>query len=157
MAPFVPSVAAFNEHLRFVSMAQATITFTIWNFLLVPVFLSAIKKPAARKGFIKLCTSFILIQLHCFNLIFAALNGVWGTPAREFTKVDFCVALLFMLEYVLFYLFYLDRIGVHHYFIFSPRTPIALLMWSVLVACHYGTFSWWKEIVLNYGGLVDLP
>jgi hypothetical protein len=151
LAPYVPSVAPWNEYLRFPMLIQATVTFVTWNFALMPVILTRMKTSEARTGFLNMCFGFLLTQLHVLNLVLAGINGVWGTAAREFTRQDFAVALLFALQYVLFYLMILDRLGIHYYLIFSPRSPLALVSWSIFVACIYVGFSFWKGVTLQYG------
>lgn len=152
LAPFFPSLTVWNEALRFPMLVQTTVVFVIWNFAIMPSVYSQMKTEKRRRDFIKFCFSFLLSQLHIANLPLAAMNGVLGSPGRPLNKVDFCVALAFCLQYVLFYLFVLDRLGVHLYFIFSPRSLIALISWTVFVASYYAGFALWNTIILRYGG-----
>ena len=151
--PFFPVLARYNEYLRFPMLLQMTVTFAIWNFLLFPALLSQMKTPAKRQGFIKFCFGFLVFQLHFVNLPLAAFSGIYGSPVRALTKVDLCVALGFSLQYVLFYLFVMDRLGAHFYFIFSPRTLLALVSWTTFMGCIYAGFSLWNGILESF--LVD--
>lgn len=151
LAPYFPACAPYSEYLRFPMLLQATITFVIWNFALFPAILSQCKTPKARKGFLDMCFGFLLTQLHVVNIVLAGVSGTWGTPARELTSVDFAVALMFTLQYILFYLMILDRLGLHYYLIFSPRSPMALVWWSIYLGCIYGAFSMWNDTIQRYG------
>lgn len=153
MVPFFPALAPLNEYLRFPMLLQMTVTFCIWNFLLFPALLSQMKTPAKRQGFITFCFGFLVFQLHFVNLPLAAVSGIWGSPVRALTKVDFCVALGFALQYMLFYLLIMDRLGAHFYFIFSPRTLLALVSWTTFMGCVYAGFSLWNGILESF--LVD--
>jgi hypothetical protein len=151
VTPFLPALASWNEHLRFAMVLQTTIVFVLWNFALLPAIYMTMKDGKTKQCFLKFCFSFLLTQLHIGNLPLAVMNGVWGSPARELNNVDFCVALALALQYMVFYLFVLDRIGIHLYFIFSPRSPLALISWTAFVGIHYAGFALWKRYIQDYG------
>ena len=150
LAPYYAPATTLCEYLRFPMLLQASITFIIWNFVLFPVVLAACRTPKARKGFVRFCFGFLMTNLHILNLVFAAVGGIWGTPARALTKVDFAVGLLFTLQYILFYLFILDRLGLHYYMVFSPRSSLTLVTWTLLLGCLYGGYSLWSNILPRY-------
>lgn len=151
LVPFYPSLAPYNEYLRFPMLLQTTIVFVIWNFALMPAVFVQLHDKDTRKGFVDFCFNFLLANLHFMNLPFATMSGIWGSPARELDKIDLCVALLCSLQYVLFYLFLMDRLGMHFYFIFSPRSPLALFTWTTFLGCIYAGFAFWKGVILEYG------
>lgn len=151
LVPFFPSLAPWNEYIRFPMLLQTTVVFVVWNFALMPAVWTQIKTAKDRKAFTKFCFGFLLINLHFLNLPFAAISGVYGSPARELNKVDLCVALGLALQYVCFYLFFLDRVGCHPYFIFSPRSPLALFTWSSFLGCVYAGFALWQRAILEFG------
>ncbi|CAB9508426.1 expressed unknown protein [Seminavis robusta] len=151
LAPFVPAAAPLNELLRFPMLLQTTITFVLWNFLLMPAITFTMKDPKKRSGFLKFCFGFLLSQLHIANLPLAVMNGVWGSPARELNQMDFCMALGLALQYIALYLFVLDRIGVHFYFVFSPRTPLAIIGWTTFLGCLFAGFAMFKNALVDYG------
>ncbi|CAB9508427.1 expressed unknown protein [Seminavis robusta] len=154
LAPLVPALAPLNELLRFPMLLQATVTFVVWNFILFPSIAMTMKNPKNKRDFLKFCFGFLCSQVHIANLPLAAMNGVWGSPARELNQMDFCMALGFTLQYVVLYLFVLDRFGVHFYFVFSPRTPLAIIGWSAILGCIFAGFSVWKPALVNYGLVV---
>lgn len=151
LTPFFPSLSPYAEYLRFPMLLQTGIVFLIWNFALMPAVTMTLKDSDAKWGFLKFCFGFDLANLHIVNLPLAVLSGLYGSPARELDQVDFCVALALALQYVLFYLFFLDRLGVHLYFIFSPRSPLALVSWSTFIGCIYAGFRFWKDSILEHG------
>jgi len=141
------------ELLRFPVACSTTITFVVWNFGLMP-FLYFHLSHERRQGFIKFCFSFKLLQIHGFNIVFCLLNGLWSSPRRPLNAVDFYLALLYVVVYMVWYLLFLDRIGVHLYPIFSPRTKWVVLTWTMLLVVYFSTFwAWrcalWEEPVTN--------
>lgn len=151
MAPFSPMAATLSEYLRFPSVAQASTTFTIFHFVLLPAMIGNMKTTEEKQGFIKIVTSWLVFNVHAVNLALAAASGILGSPARELDSADFSVALWIALMYVSLYLFVLDRIGAHFYFIFSPRSPLAFVTWTFFVGTYFGWFSLWKRLILKYG------
>jgi hypothetical protein len=59
--------------------------------------------------------------------------------------------LLLGLQYTLFYAFILDRLGVHLYMIFSPRTNLSILAWSIVLGVTVYCYSFWDAVVANHG------
>eukprot|EP00956_Cyclotella_meneghiniana_P019859 scaffold34525_cov58-Cyclotella_meneghiniana.AAC.3 len=129
LAPFLPRqhfLLWFNEMLRFPALATATITFCFWNFLIAPV--------------------------HFFNIIFAVLNTL-VTSSRQFEFLDLWLALAAAVSYAFFYLLVLDRIGVHLYPIFSPRTLWSVLSWSALLVTYFLVFLGWNQVISSWSPL----
>jgi hypothetical protein len=55
------------------------------------------------------------------------------------------------MQYCLFYIFILDRLGLHYYMIFSPRTNLAILSWTLVIASTISMYSFWDNAVGKYG------
>jgi hypothetical protein len=151
LVPFFPALAQWNECLRFPMVFQAAVTFMVWNLALMPAFYSQLKTEESRRIFFNWCFNFLLTNVHFLNLPLAAISAIWGSPARELDKIDLCLALCSSIQYMMFYLFFLDRMGMHFYFIFSPRTPLAIIGWSCVLGCVYAGFEFWKGLILEYG------
>lgn len=151
LVPFFPALAPWNEYLRFPMLLQAMVVFGVWNCAVMPAVFAQLKTKESRKSFYDFCFQFLLINLHFLNLVFAAIGGIWGSPARELDKIDLCVAFGLTLQYILFYFFFLDRLGMHFYFIFSPRSPLALFTHTTVLGSIYVSFALWKGLILEYG------
>jgi hypothetical protein len=111
------------------------------------VYFFFMKSDSSRKRFLSYYTSFRLIQLHIFNLLFAYLNGVCASPSRSLALSDFVMAFAITVLYALWYTLVLDRIGVHLYPIFSPRSPWMIVMWSLLILAQWLCFQFWRQIL----------
>ena len=151
LVPFFPSLAPWNEYLRFPMILQATIVFIIWNLAVMPAVFTQLKTQESRKAFSEWCFNFLLVNLHFMNLVFAAFSAIWGSPARELNKIDLCVALVCSFQYILVYFFLFDRLGLHFYFIFSPRSILALVSYTTVLGCIYAGFALWKGLIMDYG------
>eukprot|EP00980_Cylindrotheca_fusiformis_P009688 scaffold2141_cov120-Cylindrotheca_fusiformis.AAC.23 len=132
LAPFAEVARLPLDVLRFPALLSATITFFLWNFVLLPVIVFFIKDKEKRSNFLSYMTTFRLTQLHVFNIFFAAANGVFSGPKRQLHMGDAAAAAVLMVVYILWYYCFLDRIGVHLYPIFSPRTPFAVGFYALL-------------------------
>jgi hypothetical protein len=146
LAPFVPQVRVFAEILRLPVLLSASVTFGVWNFVLMPAITFAfIKEPERRWNFIKFATGFRLMQLHVFNIVFAVLNGAWAEPRRPLHLGDLDAVFVYMSIYMIFYYSVLDRLGIHLYPIFSPRVWWVVFSWMMVVGlCVYG-YHWWSR------------
>lgn len=151
IAPFLQNQDHFllhlNEFLRFPSLVTATVTFTIWNFIIAPAIWLHLKTPEQKKSFKEFNFSYRLIQMHILNIVFATLNNISVSPRRSFVFDDLWCALALAVAYNLFYFFILDRLGIHLYPNFSPRSkymPVfAVLTWVV----YYGAFLAWNKAI----------
>mmetsp|Transcript_4733 Transcript_4733/g.7375 ORF Transcript_4733/g.7375 Transcript_4733/m.7375 type:complete len:312 (-) Transcript_4733:448-1383(-) len=148
LAPFVPKVRIIAEVLRLPVLMSASITFGIWNFVLMPAITFVFIKEAERRwNFVKFAFGFRLMQLHIFNIVFAVLNSAWAQPRRPLHLGDLNAIFVYMATYMVFYYFVLDRLGIHLYPIFSPRAPWVVFSWLLVVAlCVYG-YHWWSAVL----------
>jgi len=150
MAPFAPHLNGINEQLRFPMLAQATLTFGIWNAVIGPSIYAQMTTPAMKQSFCRFFGNPLWRQMHVYNILWTTINGLWGSPSRQLTQADFSVALGICLIYAYFYVLCLDRFGVHYYLVFSPRTPFALLSWTFAFGCYYACFPLWKYLLNHF-------
>ncbi len=149
LAPFLPKghlLLWINELLRFPALATASITFFYWNFIIAPVIYYNLQTPLRKQEFVKFNLNFRMVQVHFFNIIFATMNTI-VTSSRTFHYVDLWCGLAGVVCYALMYLFVLDRLGVHLYPIFSPRTVWSALSWSTLIGSYVGVYKLWNYII----------
>lgn len=149
LVPIVPAMRLPMEMLRFPALLSATVTFFIWNFVLFPVILMFIKDAEKRSKFLGYMTNFRLTQLHVFNIFFAGYNGVFLGPPRKLHLGDLGAAGVLLIAYMAWYYCILDRIGVHLYPIFSPRTPFVIFSYALLFGVCYASFEGW-QVVLSW-------
>lgn len=148
LAPWFPMARVPAEILRFPGLLSASITTIVWNFVLFPaITMFYIKDAEQRKKFISYFTNFRLTQLHVFNILFAYANGAVLEPVRPLHLGDFAAAVAMMTMYMLFYFCVLDRLGIHIYPIFSPRTPIAIPSLLLVVGACVGGFNFWRGVL----------
>ena len=148
VAPFFRSVRLASELLRFPALLSATITSGIWNFVLFPaIVLYFVKDLDQRKKFIGFFTNFRLTQLHVFNFFFAVANCAYVSPVRPLHIGDTGPAGIFLCVYMAWYYCVLDRLGIHLYPIFSPRTPLVLFSWMLIIGACAGGYEFWKGVL----------
>jgi hypothetical protein len=146
-APVSSAAAVLAEWLRFPTACSVTVTFVVWNFLIAPfVYAVGMDTPEKKRGFVKFCTSFRLTQIHVFNVVFLWANVYWASPARLLEGVDFYLAVISVMVYMTFYLAVLDRIGVHLYPVFSPRTGVVVVVtWTLALCAYLASFVGWRH------------
>lgn len=152
LAPFLTQghfLVQCNEFLRFPSLATATITFTLWNFLIAPIIYILMETPKKKHDFVLFNLSFRLIQLHVFNIVFAILNNISVSPRRSFTYSDLWCSIALAAVYLLFYMLILDRLGVHLYPMFSPRFKFVIGSISSAIGLYYVCFLGWNKAIKN--------
>jgi len=149
--PWYPSLLNTVEWMRFPCALCHTVVFTIWNFVLVPFLLKVAMKDdeEKRRNFIKFIFSFRLFNLHVVNIVLCVLHTCWATPPRKLTYADLYAACVGMVLYMTFYLYALDRLGVHFYPIFSPRKgKMVLASWTGSIVLYLATFYGWRRQML---------
>lgn len=162
LAPLIGADARWRlawaaEALRFPVAAGAWITFSVWNLLLFPLIGTfAFKEPAARKKFIVWCFSPNMASIHLCNLPLAAAGTMLGGRAggvRALGEADLWAGLCVAACYAAVYLLLLDRLGVHLYPIFSPRTHACALAYSALLALYALTFRGFNALLPRLEGV----
>eukprot|EP00977_Amphora_coffeiformis_P017368 scaffold5610_cov157-Amphora_coffeaeformis.AAC.2 len=148
LAPWAPWAARWAEYTRFPMICSATVTFVVWNVILMPVIYQVgMKTPEKKKGFLKFCFSFRLLQLHGFNIVYCIINVLWASPARQLETLDLLAALASVLVYMMWYLCCMDRLGIHFYPIFSPRIGwLVVISWTSAFLLYMGIFFGWQRI-----------
>jgi hypothetical protein len=153
IAPWVHSVRLVAEVLRFPGLMSATITTIVWNVVLFPaILLFYIKDSEQRRKWFAYFTNFRLTQLHVFNALFAYTNGACLGPLRPLHLGDLAAFMAMIHIYLLFYFCVLDRLGVHLYPIFSPRTPVSIPSMLMVVGTCIGGFNFWKSVLPSSEG-----
>jgi hypothetical protein len=148
IAPFVPSVRLLIGVLRFPVLLSASITFGIWNFILLPAISIVFLSGERRRKFIRWAFTWRLCQIHLFNIIFAYLNCVWAEPrAHPLHLGDANAGVVYFMTYISFYYLILDRIGIQLYPIFSPRTYICIFSWFLAAGICVGNYKIWNYIL----------
>uniref|UniRef100_A0A0G4IBC4 Uncharacterized protein n=1 Tax=Chromera velia CCMP2878 TaxID=1169474 RepID=A0A0G4IBC4_9ALVE len=137
------------EALRFVALANACITFFLWWLILVP-FIYYTQDAEGRRAFVKLNLSFFLMNIHVLNFPLALLDFLYN--ARTLILFDLWVALLVAWVYLTFYLYVLDKIGVHLYVILTPRTPLCALNYTLVLLIYVGIFAALNGITGSWSG-----
>lgn len=145
LAPWIPMVRVPAEVLRLPALLSASITTGVWNFVLFPaIVFYYIKDAEQRKKFIAYFTNFRLTQLHVFNIFYAVTNGAYFQPLRPLHLGDLAAVATMMVLYMVHYLCILDRLEIHLYPIFSPRTPLVTPSLALIVAICVGGYVFWK-------------
>jgi hypothetical protein len=89
-----------------------------------------------------------LCQIHIFNIVYAYLNCIWAEPIKQGLHLgDVNAGVVYIIAYILFYYFILDRIGVQLYAIFSPRTYIAIPALVMTIGICVGNYFLWDKIL----------
>jgi len=86
-------------------------------------------------------------EIHTLNYPIAVTNAVLSTGARALTTDDLWAAFSVIFAYSMLYLFILDRLGVHLYPVFSPRSKFSVIAWSVVFLLYGVTWVYWNEVV----------
>ena len=148
-SPVGMTLGAVAEALRFPVAAGTTVTFVLWNFALFP--LVVMMMPKERKdGFVSFNFSFPMVQIHMVNLPAAFLSIACGGPeggARLFRPTDLWASSAVCALYAALYLFLLDRVGVHFYPMFSPRSHLCIVAYFGLLACYCGAYIGWNALI----------
>jgi hypothetical protein len=139
--PTSSHVVVVAELARFPAACSASITFGVWNALVMPFIYYVMRVPEKRQAFVKFCFSPRLLNIHGLNIVLAVMNGAYASPRRSLVPWDFYLAFVSVVVYMAFYLLVLDRIGVHLYAVFSPRAPsgVVVLTWSLLIGVYAAT------------------
>lgn len=122
VAPFLYDhhlLLQINRILRFPALVSASITFVIWNTILLPyIYLLVLETKEKRFNFTQWNFSFRMVQKHVCNVIYATLNCIVACRSEDMVKSgiaqmfhdeDFWYALTNIYLYGLFYTLVLDR------------------------------------------------
>lgn len=129
----------FTELLRGPVLLSSFLVSLVWNFMLLPLIYFKFTPDQKKSKFLKWSFSFRLVQWHLMNVPYAVLNSM--SLPRKLTYVDLWFMYAYTLYYAIFYLLVLDRVGVHLYAVFNPRT-------------FYSIFAYFAGIFICYGAYV---
>lgn len=169
-APFLSDhhiILQINRLLRFPALMTATVTFMIWNFALLPyIYLNVLDTKEKELEFTKSNVSFRMVQQHVCNIVLAVSNTILSCRSQRmidnnyghaFDFDDLWSGLAYAILYGLFYNLVLDRLGVHIYPIFSPRTNYSIITWVVVLVIFLVFFQFWNFLIMNYMEYITLP
>lgn len=145
-----------NHIMRFPALVSASVTFVVWNFVLLPyVYFIAMKTRQKKIGFARWNFGWRLVQLHLCNIIYAVMNTLVTGSIQEgqrplFDTEDRWYSLAYSLVYGLFYTLILDRIGLHLYPVFSPRSSFVMVTWLMVFVLHFAAFNFWNHMIENH-------
>mmetsp|Transcript_5528 Transcript_5528/g.6783 ORF Transcript_5528/g.6783 Transcript_5528/m.6783 type:complete len:339 (-) Transcript_5528:48-1064(-) len=160
LAPFLHDhhhLLQINRMIRFPSLVSATLTFVIWNVVLLPYIYFGIYDTKEKKAnFLKWNLEFRMVQIHLCNIIYSILNTIVTGRSEDMVKAgsfnlfdseDLWYGLAYGYCYGLFYTLVLDRIGVHIYPIFSPRSNLVAVTWLTQFGLHYAFYKLWNYVM----------
>lgn len=150
LAPLFAWAGRWAEYIRFPVACSATVTFVVWNLVLMPTiyFIGLRSQEEKKKAFLKFCFSFRLVQLHGFNIVYCLLNVWWSSPPRTLQPLDFLAAIGSALFYIGWYLCFMDRVGIHFYPVFSPRVGwLVVTAWTALLVGYVAIFTVWQHVL----------
>jgi hypothetical protein len=150
-----------NHILRFPAIASASITFVVWNAVLFPlVYNYGFDTKEKKTNFLKFNCAFRMVQQHVCNIIYAVMNTIVSVSENNassnnsapvlFQSDDLWRGATSIFLYGIFYLVILDRIGVHIYPIFSPRTNYVIITWCTVFLLIFGVYHFWNWVMINY-------
>lgn len=132
--------ATAQRVLTFPSILTNVVTVLVWYVAILPGILTMTPKGEKRKWVLQhLVFSPMLLVVHGFNLPFAL--GDYFADKVKLTSFDLWVGLMYSMLYLCFYLFVLDYVGAHFYFILSPRKKWAACSYALLLGLI--TWTWY--------------
>ncbi len=141
-------LAQIGSSIRLVAITNACVVCTIWNFILLPIiYFFSIPPGEKRRNFIKFNFGFFMTNIHILNFPMAIINTVYGSQIRLFTFSDLWVAYLVIMLYSLVYYFVMDRLGMHFYPIFCPRSAFCVVSIVGVLGLYYFLFLKWNELI----------
>ena len=128
------------ELLRFPALVAATITFFVWWLLLVPaIYFLGCKTQEQKRGFVAFNCAPFLVNIHIINFPLMIVDQMLSP--RAFVATDLWLGVVYGMCYLLFYLNVLDPKGLHFYIIFSPRTRLCFIPYSMMLLLIYAVYS----------------
>lgn len=141
-------LAKIGSSIRLAAISNAAVVCIVWNLILLPILLlKAIPKGEKRDGFLKFNFGFFMTNVHVLNLPLASIHTVIGSNTRLFTHADLWVSYLVLLLYSALYFFGLDRLGLHFYPIFNPRTSWSVISILLVLGLYYKMFNTWNDFI----------
>ena len=102
-----------------------------------------------------------MVQQHVCNIIYAVMNTIVSVTINDnndngdnrpvlFQTDDLWRGAASIFLYGIFYLLVLDRIGVHIYPVFSPRTNYVVITWCTVFSLTIGVYHFWNWMMTHY-------
>lgn len=145
--------ATMGSSIRLVTISNACVVFTIWNFILLPlIYYKSTPEGDKRRAFLRFNFGFFMTNIHLLNFPLACLNIIYGEKSRLrlFNESDLWLAYAVVLFYSMIYYFVMDRLGLHFYPIFNPRTSLSLFSIVGVLGLYYFMFLKWNEYILGF-------
>ena len=145
-----------NHAFRFPALVSASITFLVWNLILLPLIYNyGFDTKEKKTNFIKFNCAFRMVQQHVCNIIYAVMNTIVSVTDNNnrpvlFQTDDLWRGATSIFLYGIFYVFVLDRIGVHIYPVFSPRTNYVIITWCTVFLLTIGIYQFWNWMMIHY-------
>ena len=147
-----PLLAAVSLALRFPALVGACITVSVWWIVLVPIIYYLLKEPARRRGFLSFNFSPMLLNLHFLNLPIAMVDFLSSSTSTHTLKFfDLWMGFIIMFIYILFYLNVLDPSGLQFYPVFTPRSPLVLATYPLVLVLYWLCHRQANVLLLSYG------
>jgi len=105
--------------LTFPSLLANTVTVVVWYLVIVPGILAMTPTPKRWAALKRMVFTLFLIIVHGINWVFCFVD--WYVQPVRLDLFDLWAGLVYGLLYIAFYLLVLDPLGIHLYFILSPR------------------------------------
>mmetsp|Transcript_99710 Transcript_99710/g.321226 ORF Transcript_99710/g.321226 Transcript_99710/m.321226 type:complete len:285 (+) Transcript_99710:109-963(+) len=122
---------SLQRALTFPSLFANSVTVLVWYLGVVPGILVITPKGKRRKAFNNMIMSWFLFLVHGMNFPFSFAD--WYVQPVRLDLFDLWAGFAYGLLYITFYLAVLDPIGVHLYFILSPRKWWGALVYAGIV------------------------
>mmetsp|Transcript_33933 Transcript_33933/g.57617 ORF Transcript_33933/g.57617 Transcript_33933/m.57617 type:complete len:341 (+) Transcript_33933:152-1174(+) len=152
------TLAMIGSSLRCVTITNACVVCTIWNFILLPMItFKSIPAGEKRRKFLKFNFGFFMTNIHILNLPLAFVNILNGNRVRLFTMSDLWVAYFVVVLYSIQYYFLMDRLGMHFYPIFNPRTAFSVVSIFCVLGLYYFLFLKWNEYMSIHADIPNVP
>lgn len=134
-----------NRVLRFPAILSSVVVFVTWNFLLLPFIYFRCSDGTEKKALLQWNIEFKMVQFHVCNIVYSIMNTLFtqsgDSTFQLFTYEDMWYGLVYGLGYGLFYVLVLDRVGVHMYPVFSPRSNYSAILWCGIFGGTYGLYK----------------
>mmetsp|Transcript_10886 Transcript_10886/g.14167 ORF Transcript_10886/g.14167 Transcript_10886/m.14167 type:complete len:275 (+) Transcript_10886:102-926(+) len=134
----------FTEIIRFPAVAGTVVTVVIWWIILVPAISFFAPSDSIRRGFLKFNFSPFLLNVHLINFPLCMIDHALGP--RSFVFTDLYIGIIIGMIYLLFYLLVLDAKGFHFYIILSPRTPMCIFSFSLVLFVYVIIWFHWHKL-----------
>lgn len=149
-------LAIIGSSIRLVTLTNACVVCTIWNFILLPIiYFFSLPAGEKRQNFLKFNFGFFMTNIHVLNFPLALVNNLYGSGRiRLFTYSDLWVSGLVLMLYSMLYFFVMDRLGLHFYPIFCPRSAFCVASIILILGLNYFLFLKWNDIISSQLGIM---